>query len=288
MSKYPIYNIKNFERNTFSEDLYVNSFREHFQKHDFIEKMHRHNFYLLVFFTNGSGVHTIDFDTFPVKEGSLFVMQPGQMHTWTLSDDTDGYIVFCSKEAFNLYFKSKAIEDYAYFKSFKNVPDVLLSNLEIEKIKFYFELMLLEYQNEMLYKKDKILNLLDIVFIEISRLSNVQKDSTKSHYINKLKQFELVLERNFKTEKSPSFYADGLSISLKHLNRITKEILNETVTTLITQRVLLESKRYMVEGNLTITQISDLLGFSSTSYFLKLFKKHTGQTPKSFKKGLKD
>ncbi|MFD2890974.1 AraC family transcriptional regulator [Flavobacterium chuncheonense] len=288
MNRYPIYNINNFERNTFSEDLYVNSFRMHFQKHGFIESMHRHNFYLLVFFTNGSGIHTIDFDTFSVQRGSLFVMQPGQMHTWSLSDDTDGYIVFCSKEVFNLYFQSKAIEDYAYFKSFKNVPDVLLSDAEIKKINFYFELMLLEYQNEMLYKKDKILNLLDVVFIEISRLSTIQKDNVKSNYGNKLKQFELVLEQNFKTEKAPSFYADALSISLKHLNRITKEILNETVTALITQRVLLESKRYMVEGNLTTSQIADLLGFSSASYFLKLFKKHTGQTPKSFKNGLKD
>jgi AraC-like DNA-binding protein len=284
---HPVYEIKNFDRNILNS-LYVNSFKKHLIKHHFIETMHRHNFYLLVLFTSGNGEHVIDFDKFTICSGSLFFMQPGQIHSWKLSQDVEGYIVFCSKEMFNLYFKTKKIEEYSYFQSFKNSPELLLSNQQMNQITPYFELLIQEYDLNLMYKNDKMLNLLDTIFIEITRLYSAVNTIDQPVYNYKLKQFETELEAYFKTEKSPSFYAGKLAITLKHLNRITKSILNKTVTELITQRLLLESKRLMVERNLNTSQISYALGFSSPSYFMKLFKKHTGETTKDFINRLKN
>lgn len=282
MKQYPVYEIENFEQNIFYNNLYVNSFTEHLKKHHFIEKLHRHNFYLLVLFTNGTGKHTIDFDTFDITKGSLFLMQPGQIHSWKLSPDIDGYIVFYSKEIFNLHFKEKRIEHYPFFQSFKNNPEILLSDSEIGHLQPYFDLMIDESKNNKQYKRDKLLNLLDIIHIEITRIYSSETNQEKPIYNYKLKQFDELLEKYFKTEKSPSFYADKMAITLKHLNRIVKATVNKTVTELITQRVILESKRLMVERKLTINQIADELGFSSPNYFTKLFKKHEGINPKEF------
>ncbi|UOX33993.1 AraC family transcriptional regulator [Flavobacterium sediminilitoris] len=282
MKQYPVYEIENFEQNIFYNNLYVNSFTEHLKKHHFIEKLHRHNFYLLVLFTNGTGKHTIDFDTFDITKGSLFLMQPGQIHSWKLSPDIDGYIVFYSKEIFNLHFKEKRIEHYPFFQSFKNNPEILLSDSEIGHLQPYFDLMIDESKNNKQYKRDKLLNLLDVIHIEITRIYSSETNQEKPIYNYKLKQFDELLEKYFKTEKSPSFYADKMAITLKHLNRIVKATVNKTVTELITQRVILESKRLMVERKLTINQIADELGFSSPNYFTKLFKKHEGIKPKEF------
>lgn len=62
--------------------------------HKHIEKPHRHDFYVTVLFTHGSGVHEIDFQSYDVQPGSLFFLSPGQIHSWELSDDTEGYIFF--------------------------------------------------------------------------------------------------------------------------------------------------------------------------------------------------
>lgn len=288
MKQYPVYEIENFDENIFYNNLYVSSFKEHLKKHHFIEKLHRHNFYLLVLFTHGTGVHTIDFDTFEIQKGSLFLMQPGQIHSWTLSEDIEGYIVFYSKEIFNLHFKSKKIEEYSFFQSFTNNPEILLRLEEIELIYPYFNLMIDESKNSFNYKKDKLLNLLDVIHIEISRIYSSENNQEKPIYNYKLKQFDVLLETYFKIEKSPSFYAEKMAITLKHLNRITKVVMNKTVTELITQRLILESKRLMVERNLTINQIADELGFSSPNYFVKLFKKHEGKTTKMFLKEIFD
>jgi AraC-like DNA-binding protein len=97
---------------------------------------------------------------------------------------------------------------------------------------------------------------------------------------------EQLLEQHYKTEKSPSFYADNMNITLKHLNRICKETLNQTVTEIITNRVILETKRLLINPIKSVNQIADELGFEDYSYFTRLFKKKTEITPSEFRKNL--
>ena len=283
-----VYRIDNFRENAFHSNLYVNTFHKHLEQHSFIETLHRHDFYVLVLFTNGTGSHKIDFEEFAIKKGSLFLMQPGQIHLWELSSDIDGYIVFFSKEIYNLHFRDKKIEEYLFFQSSKNNPELQLKDKEMKQIQPFFNLMVTENEQDELHKKDKMLNLLDCILIEILRIYNVDSNHLTSTYNHKLKEFELLLEQFYKTEKSPSFYADKMAITLKHLNRISKNILNITITELITRRVILESKRIMVDQNKTIAQIADELGYSNYSYFSKLFKKSTGVTPTEFINQLKN
>ena len=288
MGRDEVYEIKKFKRNFFHHNLYVNTFQNHLKEHRFIESLHRHDFYVLVLFTNGTGLHKIDFDTFDITKGSLFLMQPGQIHLWELSSDIDGYIVFFSKEIYNLHFRDKKIEEYLFFQSSKNKPELVLNIDEMRQIQPYFELMVNENQEDQLQKKDKMLNLLDCILVEILRIYNIESNHLTSTYNHKLKEFEILLEQFYKTEKSPSFYADKMAITLKHLNRISKNILNITITELITRRVILESKRIMVDKNRNITQIADELGYSNYSYFSKLFKKNVGMTPTEFINQLKN
>ena len=288
MERDEVYEIKKFKHNFFHHNLYVNTFQNHLKEHRFIESLHRHDFYVLVLFTNGTGLHKIDFDTFDITKGSLFLMQPGQIHLWELSSDIDGYIVFFSKEIYNLHFRDKKIEEYLFFQSSKNKPELVLNIDEMKQIQPFFELIVNENHEDKIQKKDKMLNLLDCILVEILRIYNIESNHLTSTYNHKLKEFEILLEEYYKIEKSPSFYADKMSITLKHLNRISKNILNITITELITRRVILESKRIMVDKNKNIAQIADELGYSNYSYFSKLFKKSVGVTPTEFINQLKN
>lgn len=286
MKKHPIYNIDHFKADLNKKELYINTFRNHLKKHPFIEKPHRHNFYLLVLFTKGSGWHEIDFTKYNIKPGSLFVLQPGQIHNWQLSEDIEGYIFFYSQEIYNLYFGTKKIEDYPFYQSVMNQPEIVFNVKELPSILPYFDLMISESQNNLPKREDKLLNLLDCIHIEMSRkyLSTVEHISHAYNY--KIHQFEQLLEQYYQTEKSPSFYAGQMNITLKHLNRICKDILNQTVTELITSRVILEAKRLLTDASKTINQTADYLGFENYSYFTRLFKKQTGLTPGEFRKRL--
>ncbi|MBF7091834.1 helix-turn-helix domain-containing protein [Flavobacterium sp. ALJ2] len=283
MKKYPIYSVANFSCNDTRSDFYVNSFTEHLKTHSFVEKPHRHDSYLMVFFTDGSGIHEIDFDRFDIKKGSLFLLQPGQIHFWSLSQDIEGYVVIFSQEMYNLYFGQKKINDYAFYSSINNKPQVSFDADSIKEITPYFELLMQESKLKNKYQLDKMLNLLDSIHIEIARKYDDSEIHEVHPYNVKIKKFEEFLELHFKTNKSPSFYAEQLHITLKHLNRICNDILKKTATEVITDRVVLEIKRMLIDKQLAVNEIAEEVGYDDYSYFSRVFKKYTNLSPTEFR-----
>lgn len=283
MSKYPIYSIQRFNYNDVNSDFYINTFRNHLVDHSFVEEPHRHNSYVLVIFTKGSGTHDIDFDSFKIQPGSMFFLQPGQIHNWVLSDDIDGFVVFYSQEMYNLYFRQKTIDAFPFYSSLGNSPEMFFEAKELKSIEPYFHNMLEEYQGNKVMKQDKIMNLLDSIHIEIARKYNESHVLETHSYNVKIKDFDALLEKYFWTEKTPSFYASQLHITLKHLNRICNEILKKTTTQVIIERVILEAKRMLMDKKRTVNEIATTLGFDDYSYFVRLFKKHTAMTPTAFR-----
>ena len=283
MKKYPIYSVRNFSCNDIHRDFYVNTFREHLKNHSFVEEPHRHDSYLMVFFTDGSGIHEIDFDRFEIRKGSLFVLQPGQMHHWSLSDDIEGFVIIFSQELYNLYFGQKKINDYNFYHSIHNRPEMIFEATEISKILSYFNLLIEENSVHNNFQLDKMLNLLDCIHIEIARkYSETYSHQTHSYNI-KISTFEKLLEQHFKEYKSPSFYADKLNITLKHLNRICNEILQKTATEVIMDRVILEIKRMLTDKQLAVNEVASAVGYDDYSYFSRIFKKQTGFSPTEFR-----
>ena len=284
MEKLPIYQIKKFNCQADANDLYFNDFKSHLKTHDFIENSHSHNFYLLVLFTKGSGFHTVDFNTYEIQPKSLFVLKPGQVHSWQLSADIDGYIAFYSQEIYNVYFGSKQIEEYSFYRDLKNSPEIILNESQAKQISIYFDLLLEENNKNEVKKIDELLNLLDIIHVELARIYESLQEHNLHSYNLKIKELEQLVNQYFKTEKLPSFYADKMNMSLKHLNRICKNVLDITLTEFIYSKIILESKRLLSANVMTIGEVANDLGFENYSYFTKVFKKYTNLTPKGFKK----
>ncbi len=83
---------------------------------------------------------------------------------------------------------------------------------------------------------------------------------------------------------SNSELAKECKISLPYLYKLFKSIDNETPNT-YRQKVMCEkAKDILRTTDIPIEQISNILEFSSSGYFRKIFKKHTGMTPKEFRK----
>ena len=284
MKLLPVYNISQFQETESSKHLYCNRFKEHLRTHPFIEKPHQHDFHLLVVFTKGSGTHTVDFNTYTILPGSVFVLQPGQMHHWNLSHDIDGYILFHSKEFYNIHFRHKQVNDYPFYFSTYNTPKLCLNEKQTHVITSFFEMILAEYTSHELFREHAVLSLLDLIYIELSRhyITPTQLQIKRSHAV--LRNFEEILEQFYKNEKKPSFYASKLNITLKHLNRICKETLQKTATIVITDRIILEAKRLLLNPELSVNEIANRLGFEDYSYFSRLFKQKTNETPSSFRK----
>ena len=278
----PIYSINKFELSTNEGDFYTNFLSKHVKNHHFTNYPHKHDFFLVILFTQGKGKHEVDFETFQIEKGVLFVLKPGQMHYWELSDDVDGYIFFHSKEFFDKGFISLSIKDFHFYNSFQGTPYFQLTEKQLNKVNFVMNELVTEYGNNDFYKWQKIHALILLVYIEISREKHTLGNSKNQTYLTKHRQFEDLIEENFRSDKFVKDYAFKLNITEKHLNRVAKSCVGKTSTQLISERTILEAKRMLIYSKLNVTQIGEQLGYFDNSYFVRFFKKNVGITPFAF------
>tara|TARA_A100000171_G_C2126613_1_gene143930 strand:+ start:783 stop:1655 length:873 start_codon:yes stop_codon:yes gene_type:complete len=267
--------------------VYVNDLKKHLlDHHNMISLPHKHDFYLNVLFTKGTGIHEIDFDSYKVGPGSFFVLAPGQMHHWKLSDDVQGYVFSHSKEFYLLRDNQFELDRFPFFYSNQNTPEVLLDTKELSSFAEICENMLDEYNHQREHKALRIHALITLVYVALARAYHPSSNKVEgiSRYGSTIKTFEQLVEAQFLNRKSPAEYAELLNISLKHLNRICNQVLGMSVSQIITGRVLLEAKRLLMFKDLSIAEIANKLGYTDYSYFSRLFKKNTGQTPQEFRK----
>lgn len=278
----PIYSIKKFEYSNNEGDFYTNFLNKHIKNHHFTRFPHKHDFFLVILFTKGIGKHEVDFETYKVEKGALFVLKPGQMHHWELSNDADGFVFFHSREFFDKGFISLSIKDFHFYNSFQGTPHFKLKEKQLTELEFLMSELVTEYENNDFLKWQKIHSLIVLVYIEIGRCNNPLGNIKNHTYLAKFRQFEDLIEENFRREKFVKEYAFKLNITEKHLNRITKSCIGKTSTQLISERIILEAKRMLIYSKLNITQIGEELGYFDISYFVRFFKKNVGVTPFAF------
>ena len=283
-----ILDINQLQNHENEKDFYVNNLRDHiFLNKSKITKPHKHSSYLCILFTKGIGTHEIDFNTYEVKPGNLFVISAGKTHHWELSDDADGYIFTHTKEAYDLHYAHNMISNFPFFQSVQNSPLIELQENQMAEMVSLFESMLLEYQNKEMFKQQVLLSYSDIIYTQLSRIylkGKTEQIVNHSLYSQKFNELEKRIEEHFLVEKSPSKYASMLNITPKHLNRITQSVIGKTTSEVILDRIILEAKRVMLHTSKSFSEIAIGLGYDDYAYFSRLFKQKTGFTPSQFLK----
>ncbi|WP_300675292.1 helix-turn-helix domain-containing protein [Soonwooa sp.] len=268
-------------------EFYCNTLQNHLKEsHKHIERPHRHDFFMALLVTKGSGFHDIDFNTYEVSEGSLFFMSPGQVHSWQLSQDIEGYIFFFSQSFFDLYFADLKAKDFPFFGSIGFSRKLQISDKDFPLMKSYFVSIWQENLEAKMLKNHMIRSLISSVLISASRLfleqENTESEQVSPSYLHSFQDFEKCLETYFLENKSVNFYAEKLNISPKHLNRISQSVVGVKASEIIARRTILEAKRMLVYLDESLVDIAFRLGFNEYPYFARFFKKQTGYTPSEF------
>lgn len=292
MNSISVLHINLFQSEKNAPDFYFNTLRNHLvSSHKHIEKPHRHDFYVTVIFTKGTGIHEIDFQKYDVSEGSLFFLSPGQVHSWELSPDTDGYIFFFSQPYYEMHYVNQKLKNFPFFNSPSFPRKLQLQSTELEAMIRLFEAIQNEHQSQNVMKQSFILSLISQIYIQSVRefsKGDEKTSATSVSYFKHYQDFENLLEESFTSQKSISFYASQLNISAKHLNRITQTVMQKTASEIITERVILEAKRMLIYLDEGLVEIAFRLGYEEYSYFARIFRKNTGITPSQFIKNHKN
>ena len=89
-----------------------------------------------------------------------------------------------------------------------------------------------------------------------------------------------------RTEREVRYYADRLNVSPKYLSETVRRMTGHSVTSYIDRHAIPILKEYLGDDRLSLTQIADLMHFTTLSYFSRYCTKHLGQSPSDYRQSL--
>ena len=96
-------------------------------------------------------------------------------------------------------------------------------------------------------------------------------------------QFLVLLNLNFKRERSVQFYAAEMGFSTGHFTALIKEQTGQPPSTWIAMVTMTQARALLTNTRRSIKEIAAELGFPEQFTFRKYFKLHAGVSPKEFR-----
>lgn len=249
---------------------------------------HRHDFYHIVWVEHGSGHHIIDSVKYEVRPKTLFFMTPGQIHDFSLSEDTVGFALHISAEFFALQLKNKnALNEIPVFDLEHPIQTIYLDERQADDIRGTLNSIGEEYRNDQFGAQDMIRSYLYILLLKASRFAEPGATGDASRRSLVLgRRFKSLLEEHFGTVQDVAAYARMLRVTERGLNEAARRSLGSTAAQLIRERVMLEAKRLLAHSEISVNAVATQLAFEDPAYFSRCFKKHTGRSPLEFRQSL--
>lgn len=249
---------------------------------------HVHLFYEIIWFKETGGYHAIDLQQYPVKANTLFFLSPGQVHHFDGETLHKGIVVkFCTD-----FLKEEKDNDdvfikYNVFNAFDTTPYCVITDETAEQLQFIINKMEEEKKRDGAFGHlDMLRSLVKIFLIQICRkgIKNEVLSANRMKASHQLyMQFRKLLEKKYKKMHVVADYAQELNVSVKTLANSVNEYSGKSPLAFINDRIILEAKRLLRFTDLAIKEISYLLGFEDSSYFVKFFKRKTNILPKDFR-----
>ena len=96
-------------------------------------------------------------------------------------------------------------------------------------------------------------------------------------------RFENLLTTNYLTHRDVEWYANELNLTPKRFSAKVKRVSGKSPSDLITEEVVKNAKRLLVNSALSSSEIAERLNFATPSFFCRYFKRYTGLTPQEWR-----
>ncbi|MBR7132266.1 MAG: helix-turn-helix domain-containing protein [Clostridia bacterium] len=247
---------------------------------EYIETLHYHKYYELELICEGEGEHKINDRSFRVSRGYISLLKKLDCHVYH----------FKGTEQISLYsmsFSEKCISPKLFQKliSCYDDTDFFLTDEEYNQIKSLLDILYQQYKKrteDFLIIRDSCLNVILSLLFEKVSMTTVYSET-----MHNLKRALLYLGEHFSdADLSLTKVAGAVGLSQNYLGLIFKKKLKISYIDYIKQLRLTHSIRLLKQGELSLDEIAEKCGFNSKSYYIAIFKKQYGVTPKKYKEQL--
>ena len=221
----------------------------------------------------------------------LFATPRVPYHYVPLDEDQAGYFCIFTEEFLHHSKTGINIDELPIFKA-GGYPVFQLSAEYTAELDALFGKMYKELSSDYVFKYDLLRNyVLELIHYgqKLQPATALYPAHNASARVSSL--FIELLERQFPIEtprqrlylRTAKDYADRLAIHVNHLNKVLKENIGQTTTSLISGRIIKEAKILLRQTDWNISEIAYTLGFEEVAHFSNFFKKQTSLSPLAFR-----
>lgn len=268
------FNYSNISSSLYISEIYTKFYQEKGTNYNFSGE--KHSYWELTYVDKGELLTTIDGVSYHLKQGDLIFYAPMQFHTQsTFEKISSSYLTINFKMNFNH-------------------ADLLCNKIFSLKRDSYFIVTRLieELSNNNLYSDDLSLCYLKELIIQMLRLDNSHFHSKPTTHMQQTYENELLndillyIDDNIYEKISVSTLCEHFCISTSMLHSLFRKNMNNTAKNYINELKLSKSKELIRNSTHTLSEISEMLGFSSIHYFSKKFKSYFNISPTEYSKSI--
>ncbi len=235
--------------------------------------------YQLLYIASGKAHFFFQEEERIVTEGTMILFRPGepQKYCYYASDKTEVYwIHFTGSEVASLLSHSDLpdTENVFYTGTFPDYPQLFRQIIR--------ELQLCRPNYE------ELLSLfLRHIFLMINRYMKEGR-KTGSDIRNEIERATHYFNEHYSAELNIEEYAKSRHFSTCWFIRNFKQIVKVTPMQYILSLRMMNAQNLLENTDYTVTEIAEAVGYDNPLYFSRLFHKHTGLAPSSYRKACKD
>ncbi len=268
------FNYSNISSSLDISEIYTKFYQEKGTNYNFSGE--KHSYWELTYVDKGELLTTIDGVSYHLKQGDLIFYAPMQFHTQsTFEKISSSYLTINFKMNFNH-------------------ADLLCNKIfSLQRDSYFIVTRLIEeLSNDNLYSDDLSLCYLKELIIQMLRLDNSHFHSKPTTNMQQTYENELLndillyIDDNIYEKISVSTLCDHFCISTSMLHSLFRKNMNNTAKNYINELKLSKSKELIRNSTHTLSEISEMLGFSSIHYFSKKFKSYFNISPTEYSKSI--
>ena len=237
-----------------------------------------HNFLLL--FAKGGGEQQVDNDILQLNANDVLFIREGHLNAIkSIDPDTNGYYIYIDNLLISQIFTDKTLLNRFTFN-----PKHAITKIEMDWLCQCCNL-LINHKNNFIESKDVEISLLKAIILKLAQTwpAACSKSDRQSEISMHFKE---LLYENFMYKRDVKFYANSLAVSENYLNRCVNYVTKKAPKQHINEIVIYHSKLLLQDFSKNIAQVAFELNFQDASYFGRLFKQLTSQTPSQYRNSL--
>lgn len=261
--------------------LHCESIQARSRLHHWEIKPHRHaDLFQLLYVQRGQALVEIEGIHREIRQAALQVVPPLTVHGFRFSADIQGHV---------LTFGPALVAD---LEQRLGAPLAVLASAacyplgkDRQRLHGLIDTLHQEYQGHAPARGAMLQALVTALMVWISRQQLGQPPRNRDERDRQLLgQYLRLVEAHYREHLSVDTFASRLGISSLQLNQLCRELAGQTALQVVHQRLLLEARRNLIYTRMSISQLSDSLGFSDPTYFARFFKRLTGQTANGYRR----